>query len=51
MELLSSNPDKIEQMGRAGRKMVEEKLNSDIHYGRLMEIYEMARVKNQRRTS
>lgn len=43
--LMLENSDKIPRMGRNGRAFVEQKLNPDIHYERLMEIYKMAMKK------
>ena len=37
--LLLKSPADIERMGRNARKMVDEKLNPEIHYEKLMEIY------------
>jgi len=37
---LLENPLEISRMGKNARKMVNEELNPDIHYGKLMEIYE-----------
>lgn len=36
---LIENPSEISRMGKNARKMVNEELNPDIHYGKLMEIY------------
>jgi glycosyltransferase involved in cell wall biosynthesis len=40
------NPIKMAEMGKNARKLVENELNAEVHYGRLMAIYEMA--KNSR---
>jgi glycosyltransferase involved in cell wall biosynthesis len=40
------NPDKMAEMGKNARRLVESELSAEIHYGRLMDIYEMA--KNNR---
>jgi len=37
---LIENPSEISRMGKNARKMVNEELNPDIHYEKLMEIYE-----------
>ncbi len=39
---LLDNPLKIEEMGRQARIFAEQRLNSQKHYEKLMEIYEMA---------
>ncbi len=38
---LLKNPGEILRMGRNARRFVEEELNEEIHYKRLMDIYEM----------
>ena len=39
---LHNNPSKIVDMGKNARKKVEEKYNNNLHYKRLIEIYEKA---------
>lgn len=42
---LQKNPEQAKAMGAAGRKIIEEKLNRQQHYQKIMEIYE--KVKNK----
>jgi len=48
IEYLMNNPDKITEMGRNAKAYVKEELNSEKHYKKLMEIYNMAINKNQK---
>ena len=45
IQYLLSNPSLIETLGRKARKRVEEEYNADLHYKRLMEIYNNASDK------
>ena len=42
IEYLINNPNKIVEMGKNGRAVVEKELNAEEHYQRLMEIYNRA---------
>ncbi len=42
IEYMLSHKDKVLEMGRNARKLVEEKFNKQKHYRRLMEIYNKA---------
>jgi len=42
IEMLAADADKIKEMGKNGRQLVEQELNEKKHYQRLMEIYEKA---------
>ena len=42
IEYLVKNPDSAIEMGKNGRRFVEEEFNSEKHYRKLMEIYRMA---------
>ena len=42
IKYLLENPDLVIKMGRNARKFVEEEFNSEKHYQRLMEIYQIA---------
>ena len=42
IEYLLNNPNKIVKMGRNARIFVEQKLNAEKHYQKLMEIYDQA---------
>lgn len=46
IEYLINNPNKVSEMGINARKFVEENLNPEKHYERLMEIYHMAMRKH-----
>lgn len=39
--LLVSQPDSIVEMGKNARRFVEQELNAERHYQRLMEIYRL----------
>ena len=45
INLMLDNSDKIPEMGKAAREYVEQELNSETHYERLMEIYGRATKK------
>ncbi len=47
IELMIKSDDLIFDMGRNARKYAEQKLNADIHYKKLMKIYEKALNKNR----
>ncbi|MDL1959214.1 MAG: glycosyltransferase family 4 protein [Deltaproteobacteria bacterium] len=42
IEYLLKNPDSAVEMGKNGRRFVEKELNTEEHYRKLMEIYQMA---------
>lgn len=42
IEYLSNNPDKAAKMGKNARTFVEQELNAEKHYQKLMEIYKQA---------
>lgn len=42
IEYLASNPDKIIEMGKNARLLVEQELNAERHYEKLIEIYNQA---------
>jgi glycosyltransferase involved in cell wall biosynthesis len=44
--LMNDNRDKISQMGKNARKLVEQNLNADIHYQNLIKIYKKALKKS-----
>jgi len=46
---LVNNPAEIERMGRNARRFVEDELNPDKHYERLMQIYQFAIDKHKRK--
>ena len=46
ISLMLQNSDKIPGMGRNARTLVEQELNAEIHYRRLMEIYSRAARKS-----
>jgi len=45
--MLISRPDNIIKMGKHIRKKVEEECNEEIHYQRLMDVYEKV-LRNRR---
>lgn len=45
IELMFENKDKIPEMGRNARNYVEQELNTEIHYRKLMDIYAKAAEK------
>ncbi|MEW6417137.1 MAG: glycosyltransferase family 4 protein [Nitrospirota bacterium] len=47
IEALLSLPDKIVEMGRKARQKVEKEYNAELHYQRLMEVYEKALDQNK----
>jgi glycosyltransferase involved in cell wall biosynthesis len=48
IELMLENDNKISEMGRNARQYVEQELNSEVHYQRLMDIYKQAAQKAAR---
>ncbi len=48
MEWMGLHRNKAIEMGRLGRKKVEEKFNAQQHYQKLMEVYEQALGKSQK---
>lgn len=46
---LINNPHKVVKMGKNARKFIEKKFNSEKHYQRLMEIYQIAMDKSKKR--
>lgn len=39
LQWVSDNKDKVVEMGKIGRKKIEEEFNADIHYDRIMNVY------------
>ncbi len=46
-----AHPDNLARMGRNARREYEERYSGDVHYRRMMEIYEMARSRHGRRAT
>jgi len=46
IEFLLKNPDSAAEMGKNGRKFIEKELSSELHYRKLMEIYQLAMKKH-----
>lgn len=44
--LMLENKDRISEMGRKARALVEQELNAEVHYRNLMKIYEQAMIKS-----
>ena len=47
IEALIREPDKFIEMGKNARRLVETKLNPEVHYQELMKIYSMAIEKKK----
>lgn len=47
IHILLDYPEAIKEMGRNGRKMVENELNPDLYYQRLIEVYQNAQKMDQ----
>ena len=46
IKLLIENPDKVINIGKTARKLVEQHNNPEAHYQRLTQIYKMAAEKS-----
>jgi len=42
--VMLKNPDKVSQMGKSARKMIEKKYNAESHYDNLMKIYKSVMI-------
>ena len=48
ISFLLNNPDLAERMGRQARKMVEEEFSAEVHYQRLLAVYQQAIAGSQK---
>ncbi len=49
IEYMLANRDKVVEMGKNARKLVEDEFNAEKHYARLMEIYNKAIEENKKK--